>query len=76
MSDITWRDAYDDAEGLAEELDVLEAFLVRQGGYSPAQHVRVAAQVLREQAERIAELEAMLGDVGVDGDHRSEGGEA
>lgn len=58
MTDTTWRDAYDDPEGLAEELDKLEKTMVQRGLYSEATDVHWAAHVLREQAERIEELEA------------------
>jgi hypothetical protein len=58
MTDIRWEDAYDDAEGLAEELDKLEKKLIQRGLYSDATDVHWAAHALREQAEEIAGWEA------------------
>lgn len=58
MSDITWKDEYGDAEGLACTLDIWGNVLAKQGSYGAATDTRAAATALREQAERIDALEA------------------
>lgn len=61
MSDTTWRDDYGDAEGLASVLDSeLQSEEVRHGHYALGTTLSSAATALREQAARIAELEALL----------------
>ena len=58
MSDITWKDTYGDAEGLAHHLDQQEAVNAKIGHYGTATALSNAATALRGQTERIAELEA------------------
>lgn len=58
MSDTTWRDEYGDAEGMACTLDIWSRVFAKQGNYGQATDMNAAATALREQANRIAELEA------------------
>jgi hypothetical protein len=57
MTDTTWRDAYDNPEGMACALEEIEKWLIARSYHPDASTVDAAAACIRDLAERIAELE-------------------
>lgn len=60
MTDITWKDIYDGVDDLADCLRSGAVECERRGQYELSSHANVAAHVLEQQAERIADLEHQL----------------
>lgn len=60
MSDLTWKDAYGDAEGLACALETAARTEAFDGYDADAGNLEAAAAALREQAEEIERLRADL----------------
>jgi len=60
MSDLTWRDEFGDAEGLADALMEDQKDLIARGFYGAAGRVQSAADALRDQ---VAEIEKLKADV-------------
>lgn len=56
MSDITWKDQYGDAEGMAESMERCSQDAVHLGVYDAASDCTHAATALREQAAEIERL--------------------
>lgn len=63
MSDITWRDIYDSPEDLADCLSRGAAECERRGQYELSSHANVAAHVLYELSEEVANLRAKIAEM-------------